>query len=459
MSDSPSTEQFNTWSEIAGYLGISVREAQYREKNDGLPIRRGVGAKPRVWALRSELDAWRLNAVAGATALAPAPNPAPDPAPTNGASAQSVEESNSSTVQWGRRAILAAAGLAATAVGAKLIFGTRRPRVERAVLTGSLLTALDGLGNPIWTHRFADNLRETANADLAWRVQVIDLEGNGRPGVLAVCTYVPQAAAPQVTMDELSYFAPDGRVKWILPCRPNLLDFEGRQFEPAWWCSCLIALPSAKQKTLWAGINHGWRWPGCVLHVDANGAASVQFANAGHVDTLCRVTRPDGEFVAIAGENNAFDRSFAAVLGASDSASCSPAGGAARCHFANAPAGTPRDYMLFPTTEMIAAEDAPYGYARRVYQTNDGGFLVWASAAESSDAYLIYEFSAATEPKSVMPSGSCPAVHRRLEAEGKLHHTWAACPEIGAPLTIRHYRRGNGWEDQKVPWRAATDRG
>src|ERR1022692_2824968 len=49
-------EQFNTWSEIAGYLSISVREAQYRERNEGLPVRRLVGKKPRVWALRSELD-------------------------------------------------------------------------------------------------------------------------------------------------------------------------------------------------------------------------------------------------------------------------------------------------------------------------------------------------------------------------------------------------------------------
>jgi len=56
MSAPDGPEQFNTWPEIAGYLGISVRKAQYREKNEGLPVRR-MGGKPRVWALRSELDA------------------------------------------------------------------------------------------------------------------------------------------------------------------------------------------------------------------------------------------------------------------------------------------------------------------------------------------------------------------------------------------------------------------
>ena len=56
----PPEQEFNTWVEIAGYLSISVREAQYREKSEGLPVRRLEGKKPRVWALRSDLDQWRL---------------------------------------------------------------------------------------------------------------------------------------------------------------------------------------------------------------------------------------------------------------------------------------------------------------------------------------------------------------------------------------------------------------
>jgi len=194
MSEPYSAEQLDTWPEIAGYLGVSIREAQYRAKNEGLPVHRGVGKKPRVWALRSELDAWRLKA--GAGNAAPATNPATDQPPADIASPHSVEESNTSTVRWGRRAILGAAGLTAAAVGAKLIFGTRQPRVERAVFTGNLLTALDGLGRPIWTHRFSGVLREPNAEDLPWRVQVIDLEGSGRPGAMVVCTHVSLSRKP-----------------------------------------------------------------------------------------------------------------------------------------------------------------------------------------------------------------------------------------------------------------------
>jgi hypothetical protein len=361
-------------------------------------------------------------------------------------------------VKWGRRAIIGAAALAATAGAARLILGVRKPRVERAVLTGNLLTALDGLNNPIWTHRFAWDLEEPNAADLPSRVQVIDLEGSGSPGVLAVCSQAAQTSSMRAGTDEICYFAPDGRIKWTLPCRPNLLDPDGKQFPPSWVCSRLIAVPSGKRQDLWVGIHHGWRWPGCVMRVDASGTASVQFANSGYVETLCRVTGPDGEFVVVAGENNAFDRSFVAVLGVNDSPSCSPAGGPARCHFANAPAGTPRDYVLFPTTEMVAAADAPYGHAQSLRPANDGGFVVWVGAGGGNLAELLYEFSAAAEPRNVMPSGGCAPLHRHLEAEGKLHHTWETCPEIHGPLTIRHWRRGSGWRDQQVPWRGVTDR-
>jgi len=453
MRDPDSTEQLDTWAEIAGYMGISIREAQYREKSDGLPVRRGAGTKPRVWALRSELDAWRLNSGAGAPALLPVI----DPVAAGAAFPHAFEESNAPAVQWGRPAVIGAAALAATAGAAKLIFGIRKPRVERAVLAGSLLTALDGLNNPIWTHRFAGDLEEPNAADLPWRVQVIDLEGGGSPGVLAVCSQAAQTSPMRAGTDEICYFAPNGRVKWTLPCRPNLLDPDGKQFTPSWVCSRLIAVPSGKRQNLWVGIHHGWRWPGCVMRVDASGAASVQFANSGYVETLCRVSGPDGEFVAVAGENNAFDRSFAAVLGVNDPPSCSPAGGPARYRFANAPAGTPRDYVLFPTTEMVAAIDGPYGHAQFLRPTSDGGFVVWVGAGPDQ-TQLLYELSSTAEPRNVSAAGSNPAVHRRLEAEGKLHHTWAACPEMHAPLTLRHWRRGSGWQDQPIPWRGATDK-
>jgi hypothetical protein len=280
---------------------------------------------------------------------------------------------------------------------------------------------------------------------------------HGQSGGLAVRRRRAEPSQLHEGIDELSYFTPAGNLKWVLPCRPDLLDFDGKQFEPVWWCSHVIPVPAGKGQALWVGVNHGWRWPGCVLRVDAKGAATLQFANSGYVERLCRLMRPNGEFIAIGGENNAFDRACAAVLGSGDPASCSPPGGAPRCHFANPPSGAPRDYLLFPTTEMLTAAEIPYGRGRALTQTNDGGFILTVGAGDSPSAGLLYQFSGATKPDNVMPSGGCPSTHRRLETQGRLNHAWATCPEIHAPLTIRHWSPTSGWRDEKVPWRAATD--
>jgi hypothetical protein len=99
-------------------------------------------------------------------------------------------------------------------------------------------------------------------------------------------------------------------------------------------------------------------WPGCVMRIDPQGRPSIRFANAGSVEWLC-LQKDDR--IAVSGENNAYESACAAVLGVHDPPSSSAPGGRPSRRFANGPAGTVRDYVLFPTTEMLIAEDAPYG--------------------------------------------------------------------------------------------------
>src|ERR1035438_9338565 len=66
MPDSPKAgQELNGWKEIASYLQMSVRTAQTAERERGLPVHRsGGGVKSPVFAIASELDAWRVNLVA-----------------------------------------------------------------------------------------------------------------------------------------------------------------------------------------------------------------------------------------------------------------------------------------------------------------------------------------------------------------------------------------------------------
>ncbi len=57
---SDSGDRLESWKEIAAYLGREVRTVQGWEKNEGLPVHRHQHAKQgSVYALKSELDAWR----------------------------------------------------------------------------------------------------------------------------------------------------------------------------------------------------------------------------------------------------------------------------------------------------------------------------------------------------------------------------------------------------------------
>jgi hypothetical protein len=352
--------------------------------------------------------------------------------------------------------VLAGAGLA----GVASILAFRRERQpERAVLNGSVLTALDGLGRPIWAHRFPKPVREPDPDDVPWRIQVLDLHGSGERGVLVACSFRDEGVTPSWSAHELLYFSHAGKLEWSLPCRPELLDRNGRPFEPDWSYSSIVATPSGHGQVLWAGVKHGVRFPGCILRIGPDGASRLQFANAGCVEDLCVVRRPEGEFIAFSAENNAFDRACVGMLGTGDPPATSPAGGAERYRFANAPGGLPRGYVLLPNTELTVAAGCPYG---RAWGVRRSGPVITVDLRPAVDcgqpsANLIYELSEDLAPVSVTPGGSCPSLHRQLEERGILNHPWSRCPELAKPLTLRRFRRGAGWAEQQVPWRLPTN--
>src|SRR5437868_14695849 len=59
MAGTNHNRELDGWKEIAGYLGVSVRTAQTFEKELGLPVRRKLGIKARVYGVVTEFDAWK----------------------------------------------------------------------------------------------------------------------------------------------------------------------------------------------------------------------------------------------------------------------------------------------------------------------------------------------------------------------------------------------------------------
>jgi hypothetical protein len=317
--------------------------------------------------------------------------------------------------------------------------------IEAAVLEDNRLVAKGRSDRILWTFNFPDRIRQPSPADIEWRVQRVDLHGNGERGVLVAVRFLGGRA------DTLYYFSPQGKLEWMLEADPQLLDRNGNSFEKAWAFRHVIVGSTSEGSAVWAALAHEAGWAGCILRVDAHGKATVQFANAGNVEWLCHVASPEGGHLIFCGENNAFDQSFVGRLGTSDPPSRSAPGGRPRYQYASAPANSPRKYVLFPRTELIAARQKPYGHASRMRQYPDD-IIVEVETGGDGGTFL-YHFSPELEPKYVFPSGSHEFRHQDLEIAGKVDHPWENCPELDGPLTLNIWEPGTGWREEAIRWR------
>ena len=73
----PDFEVLQSWKDVSRYLNGDIRTVQRWERTRGLPIRRMPGGtKPRIYAIKSELDSWRRSR---GIHVEPAGDPAPSP--------------------------------------------------------------------------------------------------------------------------------------------------------------------------------------------------------------------------------------------------------------------------------------------------------------------------------------------------------------------------------------------
>ena|SRR5581483_3993585 len=210
-------KQLAGWKEISAYLRTSVRTAQTLEKQQGLPVHRGVGTKAPVFALPAELDAWRKSARSS-------PNPPVLP------SESSVRR------RWLRYALESAALLAAGTIGyaiPKMRSGYRTPTGFR--VDGSTLSVRGEDEKAIWRHTFPRELQSSVYApdfkaygrDLCL---FTDVDHDGRPETLFL--QVPKALNADRA---LACFDADGRMLWdFIPSR-TVVDNLGRSFAPPFW--------------------------------------------------------------------------------------------------------------------------------------------------------------------------------------------------------------------------------
>jgi hypothetical protein len=438
-------KEFHTWGEIAGYLDISPREAQYREKNDGLPVHRLPGKKSRVWARQSELDAWkaRVSKVSNhpATVL-----PVVPPAPTLG--------------RLSRRWLLAGVGapLAVTA-GVAALLKVRHPKSPtRAELKGNSLCAWDEMDNLLWKFVFPEPLDHGPNgmAGDNHRIVLVDFDGSGAKHVVAVSAV--RQGKTEVDRTEAWCFSPRGKLLWRY--RPDLkLTFGNTLFSGPWIIQDMISAPNLHGgEHIWFSINHeDWR-PCALLRFGLEGTPSIQFVNCGNVFALHYVKTAAADYVLAGGVNNEYNKASLAILRLEAPPSRSPQTPGTRFECVNAPKGDPDRYFLFPPTEINAAHNAPYSEVRFITQTGN----IWQMVTDEygdDEGHVMYRFSADLEPLDLTFDETFGALHRRFEREDRINHDLAACPHLNAPTILDRWDPQHGWSKVAVPPNASVKPG
>ena len=172
----PRQDELQSWKEIAGYLGVSVRTSQVWERERGLPVMRlpGPGMRSGVRASVAELERWKRAAgsLSGEAVLAMEAEVAEETPPPV---VETAIQSPGVTSLWLKSSI-AFCGLVLTVFGA--MAALRAPGLASIRAVDSGLYGLDRKGNVLW-HKPFGSMRPK-------RSWMGDVDGDGRVEVLAI---------------------------------------------------------------------------------------------------------------------------------------------------------------------------------------------------------------------------------------------------------------------------------
>ena len=446
-SHMPSATDLNTWKQIAHYLGVSVREAQYREKHDGLPVRRLNGKKPRVWARQSDLDAWKIQAE---QIVSPSQSTDVETKVTEQIEPEQARGLSRRSLLLGASAIVAAG----SAVLSTRLLG-RQPTIASARVEENSVCALDLGGRVVWRHRFPEFFRTDLEAKYAalarttHRMEIVDFSRDGQREIVFAAAF-PREGAPDD--EELFCFSSSGKLLWNW--RPEFeVKLGNERFQGPWLVSDMVFAPIGSAPTLYVSIHH-WTWrPGLVVALRKDGAPQVSFVQSGHVYALHFVPDRSGGLVLAAGINNEYSAAALAVLKTGAPPSRSPQSRGSRYEVIDGPTGEPEKYFLFPPSELTLALGLPYNSAT-LFQQGERVLQLynWEAGPPTCPVIQsIYGLNSSIEPESVTYNDSYASVHQQLWHEGKIHHSIDQCPELARPVPVRRWDPATGWTTLAVP--------
>ena len=399
--------RLTSWKEIATYLRREVRTVIRWEKERGLPVHRVPGGQGRsVFAFTDELDRWAAGAAAEPAAR-------PDR-------------------RWLRPLAVSGTIVTLAALAAAMVAAWPRADVARLEITRDGLTALSASSRPLWWFRFP---RENAYY-LRRQTAIADLTGDGHPDALASTDLIVEPdAEPAATL-----FAIDGRGRTLWSTSPSdTLTFGAGAFTAPWQPDDLGTFSARGAPRIAWTLHHYTWWPSLLAVFAPDGTRTGTFVNAGWL----RGTRssPDGRVLFAYGFSNSRDAAAFALLDADNPTGSSPedAGSPYACR--SCPEGRPLRYVTVQWTDVAAAPRPGDRDATVTFSTTG---TIELRAMQRATVEAIVDLSPALEIVRASFSDNYWEWHRRLETDGTLKHSRAACPFREGPI-VREWTPQRGW--------------
>ena len=323
----------------------------------------------------------------------------------------------------------------------------------RAGVVGNTLYAWNATGDVLWRHRFAETLwtNHTGAPYAKWRTQIIHEIPPGDQR-LAFAAAFADAEGDSPSREEIYCFSSTGSVLWRYSPEFSVR-FGGERFHGPWNILHVLLVARQPRPTLLAAISHSNYRPGFVVEIDVDGKARLLFAQAGNIHCLHQMVSPSAAFILAGGVNNEYNAASLAIIKDGAPPSRSPQTPGTRFEIQGGPIGDPEYYYLLPPSEVNIVGGEPYNKAIRIADEQESIFVETRELElDQQTGKAMYYFNRSLDPIRVSYGDGYAAHHRRLQAEGKLKHSLADCPQLHHPVPVRRWRPKSGWNIIQVPF-------
>lgn len=431
--DAPPGQRLDSWKAIAEYLGRDVGTARRWERTRGLPVKRvRGGGGSSVFAYSADIDAWLRKDPIAAEEIR-----------LQGALARRF--------QWiaGRRALRWAVGgsamIALFALGWRSGVLYREPPELRAEISKEAITAHDGAGRQLWRHAL-NGRSDVALSDVGETIRVIP---GADPAVFGATYYRVRRSDGVVEGGELAALSSSGELRWAFSFADSL-SFGGKLFAAPWVLTTFgVAQDSTARRVAVAAHHYVWG-ASIVAILDERGRRLGTFGHSGWIETV-RWLAPGR--LLIAGFSDAHDGGMVALIDPAqlDAQGPEPPGSTHYCDSCGK--GMPLRMMVMPRSEINRLTRSRFNRAgiqlaadRLVVRTTE---VPW-TADVPAPAEAIYEFTADLDLIGASFGQRYWDIHAALEAEGKIDHARATCPDRDGPREIHAWAPATGWQTIKL---------